>query len=98
MSGRHSSEQEIEKLTKQAEETLVLDHLPAIAKYGSTEQILRLWPIMLTDARRLTGRYIRSYEYVLRYALKHVDDSLPAEVERLLGCLTSLMQRQPTAF
>ncbi|EFO65226.1 Translational activator GCN1 [Giardia lamblia P15] len=98
MSSRHSSRQDIEKLTNEAEATLLLDHLPTIVKYGSIEQILRLWPIMLTDARRLTGRHIRSYEYVLRCALKHIDDSLPTEVERLLGCLTSLMQRQPTAF
>lgn len=97
MSGHHSSQQNIERLIKEVETTLVLDNLPIITKHGFIEQVLRLWPAMLTDARRLTGRHIRSYEYVLRCAFKYIDDSLPSEVERILGCFTSLMQKQPTA-
>lgn len=97
MPSYHPLQQDLEELVKEAEATSTLTHTPMITKYGSIDQILRLWPVIFTDTRHLTGHHIRSYEYILRCALKHIDDSSPLEVERILSSFTSLMQKQPTA-
>lgn len=97
MPDHHSSQQTLEKSIKEVETNATLSHIPTIARHGSIDQVLRIWPAMLTDIRRLTGHHVRSYEYILRCAFRHIDDSLPFEVERILSCFTSLMQKQPTA-